>query len=70
MEKFSVFFDQITYLDVIVVLSITILIYFTARFTRLTKENYKITVKDKVVFCASIILFFLLFIFNALSKIE
>jgi hypothetical protein len=70
MENFFGFFEQITYFDVIVILSITIPIYLTAKFTRLRKDNYKLTLKDKIVYCASILLFFLLFMINAFSKIQ
>lgn len=70
MGNLSAFFDHITYLDVIIIIYITIPIYLTARFTRLTKDNYKLTIKDKVVYFGSILLFFILVIVNAFSKIE
>ena len=70
MENFFAFFEHFTNFDIIVILSIFIPILLTAKYNRQTKEGYKLTLKDKIIYCSSILLFFILVLINALLKME
>jgi hypothetical protein len=73
METLKTFFDLFTLQDMLLltmaIVIMNFIIFRAAKFTKLIKRGYTLTMKDKIVFCLLGLLFFICVMLIAVSKL-